>query len=71
MLKMMKIVFSYLSSFAICFVIMTIFWMVIIMIRDLVLHSDIGATVVVGLSALIITPRYRKWRSKTKQSVST
>lgn len=67
---MINITLSYLASFLMSFVIMTVFWVIIIIIRDLVLHNNIGATVVVTLSALIFTPKYRRFRNQMKGEVT-
>lgn len=68
-MQYIRTAFSYLTSFAMSFIIMTIFWVVIIFIRDTLLHTDIGSTLVVGLSALAFLPKYRKWRGKLKPTI--
>ncbi len=67
-MRYIKTAFSYLTSFVMSFIIMTAFWVVLIIVRETFMHSDWGATIVVGLSALAFMPKYRKWRGKLSPS---
>lgn len=64
--KLIKSVFSYIASFVVSFIVMTIMWVAIIILKETVMKTNPGATIVVVLSALAFMPKYRSWRQKTK-----